>query len=51
MYAETTNGVFYCGEAISKPSGSGDDLVVPEDVAKQACYNLFEEINRVCIEF
>ncbi|GFU31383.1 RNA 3'-terminal phosphate cyclase-like protein [Nephila pilipes] len=46
LIAESTTGVFYAAEAISKPSGSGDDFIVPEDVAKQACYNLFEEINR-----
>ncbi|XP_055945008.1 RNA 3'-terminal phosphate cyclase-like protein [Argiope bruennichi] len=46
LIAESTTGVFYSAEAISKPSGSGDDFVVPEDVAKQSCFNLFEEINR-----
>ncbi|GIY71070.1 RNA 3'-terminal phosphate cyclase-like protein [Caerostris extrusa] len=51
LMAESTTGVFYSAEAISKPSGSGEDFVVPEDVAKQACYKLFEEINRGgCIE-
>ncbi|XP_042911920.2 RNA 3'-terminal phosphate cyclase-like protein [Parasteatoda tepidariorum] len=45
LVAETTTGVFYCAEAISNPTGSGD-FIVPEDVAKQACYNLFEEIYR-----
>ncbi|GBM32031.1 RNA 3'-terminal phosphate cyclase-like protein [Araneus ventricosus] len=46
LIAESTTGVFYSAEAISKPSGSGCDFVVPEDVAKQACFNLFEEIYR-----
>ncbi|KAG8178336.1 hypothetical protein JTE90_029290 [Oedothorax gibbosus] len=46
LVAESTTGVFYSAEAISKPSGSKGDLFVPEDVAQQACFNLFEEINR-----
>ncbi|GFY50915.1 RNA 3'-terminal phosphate cyclase-like protein [Trichonephila inaurata madagascariensis] len=45
LVAESTNGAFYVAEAISNPSGS-NEFVTPEDVAKQACYNLFEEINR-----
>ncbi|KFM57814.1 RNA 3'-terminal phosphate cyclase-like protein, partial [Stegodyphus mimosarum] len=46
LVAETTAGVFYCGEAVSKPSGSGEAFIVPEDIAKQACHNLLEEIYR-----
>ncbi|GFX60423.1 RNA 3'-terminal phosphate cyclase-like protein [Trichonephila clavipes] len=45
LVAESTTGAFSVAEAISNPSGS-KEFVTPEDVAKQACYNLFEEINR-----
>ncbi|KAI1302370.1 RNA 3'-terminal phosphate cyclase-like protein [Halotydeus destructor] len=46
LYAETTEGAIYTGEAISNPSGSDLGPTVPEELAKQATYNLFEEIYR-----
>jgi len=47
LVAETTDGVFYTGEAISNPSGAeGSETSVPEDVATKATYALFEEIYR-----
>lgn len=46
LVAESTTGVFYCAEAVSKPAGSEEEFVVPEDVAKQASHNLLEEIYR-----
>ncbi|KAK7794793.1 hypothetical protein R5R35_004132 [Gryllus longicercus] len=45
LTAETTNGVFYTGEMTSNPSGSGLPPSVPEDVGKEAAYNLLEEIH------
>lgn len=47
LVAETTNGVFYTAEAVSEPSGSEKEFKTPEDVAKNAVYDLYEEIYRV----
>lgn len=46
LVAETTNGVFYTGEAVSNPSGSGKELSVPEDIAKEAAHSLLNDIYR-----
>ncbi|OTF74233.1 hypothetical protein BLA29_004000 [Euroglyphus maynei] len=46
LVAETTEGVFYVGEAMSKPAESGGDVSIPEDVAKLATSNLFNDIYR-----
>lgn len=45
LVAETLTDVFYTGEMLSNPSGS-NDISIPEDIAKQAAYNLLEEIFR-----
>lgn len=44
LVAETTNGVFYTGEAMSNPLGS--EPSVPEDIAKKAAHALLDEIFR-----
>ncbi|VDK48762.1 unnamed protein product [Cylicostephanus goldi] len=50
LTAETTEGVVYHGEAISKPKGEAGDPIVPEDVGANAASALLEEIYRViCI--
>ncbi|XP_069700303.1 RNA 3'-terminal phosphate cyclase-like protein [Periplaneta americana] len=46
LVAETTTGVFYTAEAMSKPAGSGETPSVPEDVGKEAAFLLLEEIFR-----
>lgn len=46
LYAETTNGTFYCGEAVNKQPSSDGDPPTPENVAKEAVYDLLEEIHR-----
>lgn len=46
LVAESTTGVFYIAEAVSKPSGTPGSFIVPEDIAKQASYELLEEIYR-----
>lgn len=46
LVAETISGNFYTGEAYSNPSGSDKGPSLPEDVAQEAVYNLFEEIYR-----
>ncbi|RWS04778.1 RNA 3' [Dinothrombium tinctorium] len=46
LVAETTNEVFYTSDAVSNPSGSEKGVSVPEDVAVEAVFNLFEEIYR-----
>ncbi|VDM81861.1 unnamed protein product [Strongylus vulgaris] len=47
LTAETTEGVVYHGEAISKPKGESGDPIVPEDVGSNAAMALLEEIYRV----
>jgi len=47
LWAETTKGVFYVGESMSIPHGTENaEPSVPEDVAKKATDNLFEEVYR-----
>ena len=46
LFAETTKGVFYVGEAVSRSDTSDGEVSVPEDTARQATHNLFEEIFR-----
>lgn len=47
LVAETTGGVFVCGEACSLPKGTVKaEPSVPEDVALLATHNLLEEIYR-----
>ncbi|VDM54903.1 unnamed protein product [Angiostrongylus costaricensis] len=46
LTAETTEGVVYHGEAISKPKGETGDPVVAEDVGTNAATALLEEIYR-----
>ncbi|KJH39939.1 RNA 3-prime-terminal phosphate cyclase, insert domain protein [Dictyocaulus viviparus] len=44
LTAETTEGVIYHGEAISKPKGEAGDPSVAEDVGTHAAVALLEEI-------
>lgn len=46
LVAETTEGVFYVGESMSKPAESNTGVSIPEDVAKLAVSNLFNDIYR-----
>lgn len=46
LSAETTEGCIYTASAVSNHKGSGDGPSIPEDLAKDATYKLFEEINR-----
>lgn len=46
LWAETTEGHVYTSSAVSNSKGSGDGPSVPEDVAREATYSLFEEIER-----
>lgn len=49
LTAETTDGVVYHGEAMSKPKGCVDKQPsIPEEVGDQAAQRLLEEIYRVC---
>jgi hypothetical protein len=45
--AETTEGVFYHGEAMSNPVGAQDDQLLVEDVGEQAAHKLLNEIYNV----
>ena len=45
--AETTEGVFYHGEAMSQPKGASGDPLVPEDIGHMAATRLMEQIYRV----
>lgn len=47
LTAETTDGVILTAESMSKPSGSGENPAVPEDVGIKAAHNLLDEIFRV----
>lgn len=47
LTAETTEGVFYHGEAMAKPKDVEGDQIVPEDVGKSAAEALLDEIYRV----
>ena len=42
LYAESTTGAIYTGEAVSKPAG--EEPSIPEDVAQEATDALFQEI-------
>ncbi|XP_074604648.1 RNA terminal phosphate cyclase 1 [Brevipalpus obovatus] len=46
LVAETIDGTFLTGEAYSNPSGSDKGPSLPEDVAQEAVFDLFEEIYR-----
>jgi len=46
LVAETTEGVFYHGEAMCNPKGSNELQLVPEDVGKKAAESLLSEIYR-----
>jgi len=47
LWAETTTGVFYTGDAVSHPSGSGKETeAVAEDIAKEAAHSLLNDIFR-----
>lgn len=47
LWAETTKGVFYVGQAMSRLSGEENaEPSIPEDVATKATHALFEEIFR-----
>lgn len=44
LVAETTNGVFYSAEQVSKAPGQSEELSVPEDVGTDAAERLLQEI-------
>lgn len=44
LTAETTEGIVYHGEAVSKPKGEQGDPVVPEDVGHSAACQLLDQI-------
>uniref|UniRef100_A0A914WZB6 RNA 3'-terminal phosphate cyclase-like protein n=1 Tax=Plectus sambesii TaxID=2011161 RepID=A0A914WZB6_9BILA len=46
LTAETTEGVVFHGEALSKPKGDKGDPLVPEDIGQMAANRLLDEINR-----
>lgn len=46
LSAETTEGYIYTSSAVSNSKGSGDGPSIPEDVAKEATYQLYGEIQR-----
>lgn len=46
LVAETTNGVFFCGEACSPLMTTGSLPCVPEDLGKEAAMMLLDEIYR-----
>lgn len=46
LVAETTEGIFYVGEAMSNPMNSPDGVSVPEEVAQKAAYSLLNDIYR-----
>lgn len=46
LYAETTNGTFYCGECVNKVPGPDCEAPTPENVAKEAVQDLLEEVYR-----
>jgi hypothetical protein len=47
LTAETTEGVVFHGEAISKPKGDKGDPLIPEDIGQMAAAQLLDEISRV----
>uniref|UniRef100_A0AC35GGM9 RNA 3'-terminal phosphate cyclase-like protein n=1 Tax=Panagrolaimus sp. PS1159 TaxID=55785 RepID=A0AC35GGM9_9BILA len=46
LTAETTEGVFYHGEAMSVPKGTTETQLIPEEVGEKAAIALLEEIFR-----
>ncbi|KAJ6222982.1 hypothetical protein RDWZM_001527 [Blomia tropicalis] len=46
LVAETNEGVFYVGEAMSNPANSNSGVSVPEDVAEEAAFALLNDIYR-----
>lgn len=46
LFAETTGGAVYSGEAYSRVPGPEEGPSVPEDVATEATHRLFSEIHR-----
>lgn len=46
LWAETTEGYVYTSSAVSNSKGSSEGPSVPEDVAREAAYSIFEEIQR-----
>ena len=47
LWAETTNGVFFTGDSVSHPFGSGKETeAVAEDIAKEATHSLLNDIFR-----
>lgn len=46
LCAETTEGCFYTASAASNPKGSGKGPSLPEELAKEVTYSLFEEIQK-----
>lgn len=46
LFAETTSGVTYSGEAYSKVPDGSEAPSVPEEVAREASHRLMEEIHR-----
>ncbi|XP_029847128.2 RNA 3'-terminal phosphate cyclase-like protein [Ixodes scapularis] len=47
LVAETTEGTFFCAEALSRPDGEeGAAPSVPEDVGEEAAYALLREVYR-----
>ncbi|KAL3090903.1 hypothetical protein niasHS_007278 [Heterodera schachtii] len=45
LTAETTEGVFFHGEAMSRPKGQNEDQTVPEEIGEQAARRLLDEIH------
>lgn len=46
LVAETNEGCFYIGEAMSIPANDRHEVSIPEDVAQQAAYSLLNDIYR-----
>lgn len=47
LTAETTEGVFYHGEAMSVPKDTEEAQLIPEEIGEKAAVALLEEIYRV----
>ena len=47
--AERQDGSCVCSQAISHPKGSGETPLLPEDIGKEAAFNLMLEIERVSV--
>lgn len=51
LSAETTDGCIYTSSAVSNSKGSGEGPSIPEDVAREATHQIYEEIQRGgCVE-